>query len=782
MFGLISLAALPGLQGQDSIFTIKGQLLNSKGEGIEFASVLLLDPEDNSMIAGTTSLSNGFFELESPSDDVLVEFSFIGYTTRTIKDIEPAGRIIDLSQVILREDSQQLEEVIIRAEKSQTEFKLDKRVFNVGQDLSTTGASALELLNNLPSVTVSIEGRISLRGSSGVQVLVNGKPSVLASDEGNALGSITADMIEQIEVITNPSAKYEAEGTAGIINIVMKKEERRGINGSASLNTGTPHNHSFGLSLNRRTEKFNLFSQLGLGYRELPEIVENINTDLVTGRTVASSGKEYRNELFYNLILGSDYYFDDYNVLTLSGNYTLEIEDQPSFNNFRITENNELATGYTREETTEATNPKWQYELQFKRDFKDHEDHDLLFSALGNFFGKSQFSDFTNRRNFGDYSDSFQETGTDFSEAKYTFQADYTRPFSEQFKLEAGGQYVIQIVSNDYEVRDFINGEWVTDLDQTNVFEYDQRVLGLYSTAAYEEGPWGIKAGLRMESTVLNTLLATTSEENDQSYVNLFPSLHSSYKLTKRLSFQASYSRRLFRPRLWDLNPFFNIRNNFSIRTGNPALQPEFTDSYEINSIYILENVSFNLGVYHRYTTDVVERISSFDNNVNSFRPENIGTNMATGIEFITKISPADWLTVNGDINYNYFRREGVFEGQSFDFSANQWSSQWTSRLKLPSELDFELSANYQSSYQTVQGRVSDNAFLDVGLRKKILEGKAVISVSVRDLFFSRYDESRIENENFMIYSFEQRGRFITAGFSYGFGKGEAMEYTGKRR
>ena len=153
---------------------------------------------------------------------------------------------------------------------------MDKRVFNVGKDLSSTGASALEVLNNVPSVNVNIEGEISLRGSSGVQILINGKPSVLASEQGNALGTITADMIEQIEVITNPSAKYDAEGTSGIINIIIKKEERKGINGSATINIGIPHNHSFGLSLNRRTEKFNLFTQLGVGYRELPNDRENI--------------------------------------------------------------------------------------------------------------------------------------------------------------------------------------------------------------------------------------------------------------------------------------------------------------------------------------------------------------------------------------------------------------------------------------------------------------------------------------------------------------------------
>src|SRR5690606_21265311 len=195
---------------------------------------------------------------------------FIGFKTRTFEQFAIKNGIIDMGTVVLSEDAQQLNEVVVEGEVSTTEFKLDRRVFNVGKDISSTGMSALEVLNNVPSVNVNIEGQISLRGSQGVRVLINGKPSILTSGEGNALGTITADMIERVEVITNPSAKYEAEGTSGIINIVLKKEEREGLNGSISLNGGSPKNYSVGVSLNRRTEKFNLFAQLGGGFRELP--------------------------------------------------------------------------------------------------------------------------------------------------------------------------------------------------------------------------------------------------------------------------------------------------------------------------------------------------------------------------------------------------------------------------------------------------------------------------------------------------------------------------------
>ncbi|MEM6967254.1 MAG: outer membrane beta-barrel family protein, partial [Bacteroidota bacterium] len=750
---------------------------------VEFATVMIGDNSTKTAITGVTTELDGTFTVTTNSTDFYVEISFIGFDNKTITDFSIANGKVNLGTILLNENSKQLEEVVVRAEKSQTEFRLDKRVFNVGKDLSSTGAGALEVLNNVPSVNVNIEGEISLRGSTGVQILINGKPSVLASEQGNALGTITADMISQIEVITNPSAKYDAEGTSGIINIVIKKEERKGINGSATINTGVPHNHSFGLSLNRRTEKFNLFSQIGVGYRELPTVTENINRDLVSGTTIFSDGKEYRNETFYNFILGTDYNINKNNIITLSGSFAYEIEDQPSLTNFRLQDaTGEITNVWTRSETTEATNPKYQYELQYKSKLKGHKDHALLLSAIGNFFGKDLSSEFFNDETLGGESFADQETETHFQEGRYTFSVDYTKPFSDKVTFETGAQYVINNVSNDFEVRNSINGEFLADPSLTNLFEYSQNVLGIYGTGAYEDEKWGIKLGLRMENTDLNTLLVNTNEENNLNFSNFFPTLHTSYKITEAFSVQGGYSRRIFRPRLWDLNPFFNIRNNFSVRTGNPDLLPEFTDSYEISSIYILGKTSLNFGVYYRYTTDVVERVATFEDNVSITRPLNIGTNRSTGIEVNAKYSASKKLTFNGDFNYNYFNREGELEATSFDFRADQWSTKITSKVKLPAGIDFEITGQYRSGFQTVQGEVSENLFADLGLRKKIMKGRGVLNFSVRDIFASRIRESETIQEDFYFYSFRQRGRFVTFGFSYGFGKGEAMEFSGRKR
>ena len=429
-------------------------------------------------------------------------------------------------------------------------------------------------------------------------------------------------MIESIEVITNPSAKYEASGTAGILNIILKKEEKEGWNGSISANTGTPDNHSMGISLNRRTEKFNLFTQMGVGYRSLPRDNRAINTNLISNEEIFSNGTAYRDEMFYNITLGTDYHINERNVLTLSGNFAYEIEDQPSETNFKFFDsNNTLVSSWLRNETTEATNPKYQYEFNYKKEFKNSKEHTLQLSALGSFFGKEQSSQFTNSTLSGEDPDSDQQTETEFQQAEYTFKADYTNPITTEYTLEAGGQYVINDVGNDYEVRDFINGNYVINPNLTNNFEYDQKVLGVYITGSYELEKWGVKLGLRVENTDLSTWLTNTNAYNSRNYIDYFPSLHTSYKINDNVSLQAGYSKRIFRPRLWDLNPFFNIRNNFNIRRGNPNLQPEYTDSFELTGIYKIGKASFSSSIYHKYTTEVVERVSTFIDNVTTTTP-----------------------------------------------------------------------------------------------------------------------------------------------------------------
>jgi len=763
-----------------------GKVVDGKtGEAIDFANVSIYEVASKTLLSGTDTDNGGLFEIQSAERSVFLQISYVGYTTSTVTEYQIEGNTASFGIIEIMEEGELLEEVVVRAARSTTEFKTDRRVFNVGTDLTSSGAGALEVLNNVPSVNVDIEGAVTLRGSSGVQILINGKPSVLADDESGALGNITADMIDKIEVITNPSAKYEAEGTSGIINIILKKNKKKALNGSVSVNVGEPANHSVGVSLNKRTERFNLFTQLGVGKKDRISDNINRNRNLRSGIDLNSVGTQARNEGYFNAILGSDFYLDSLNTITLTGSFTFESEDQPSFTTFEQFENGLLRNSWDRSETTTADNPKIQYELQYKKEFRDNEEHILLFSAIGNYFGKKQSSTFTERLISGDYDVTNQLTATDFNEGKYTFNLDYTRPLANDLTIETGLQYVDNKVGNDYKVENFTNGEFVVDNGLTNFFDYSQNVLGAYTTVAREGKVWGIKVGVRAEYTDLTTSLEGANP-NNQEFIDLFPSAHTSYKVNERISLQAGYSRRIYRPRLWDLNPFFNIRNNFAIRAGNPDLLPEYTDSYEVGSVFIFDAITFNVNAYRRYTTDKIERISTVEEtvegNITTTSPLNIGSAATNGIELNFKITPVKKLTINGDMNYNYFVREGEFEGENFDFSNDQYNLKLNTRYKFSRALEMEITGRYQSRVQTVQGRRSENYYMDFGARYKILNGKIVFNLSVRDVFASRIRESFVFNDNFENYSFSQYGRFITFGVSYGFGKGEAMQYGGARR
>lgn len=772
------------IYSQNGEIKVRGYVSDSLSQSaIAYASILIRDKNSLELINGTSSDENGFFELETFSEEVIFEVSLIGYQDYIIKEFEFLNNEVDLGEIRLTPQTDMLNEVELVGEKSTTEFRLDKRVFNVGKDLSSTGASALEVLDNVPSVTVSIEGQISLRGNSGVQILINGKPSVLASDSGNALGTITADMIEKVEVITNPSAKYEAEGTAGIINIVIKKEERKGLNGSFSLNYGSPLNNSGGLSLNKRTERFNLFTQLGSGYRKLPTIFNNKNLNLLTQEGVHTQGREYRNEVFYNIILGTDYYINPQNVITVSGFYAFEDEEQPSNTNVKIFENqNDLVAEWDREEKTEAGNPKYQYELIYKKDFLNDEDHDLILSATGNLFSKRQSSEFSNKTVLGSATFKDQQTRTYFREAVHIFKVDYTNPFSEKWTLEAGAQYGDNDVSNDFEVKNDSNGSWVVDPGLTNTFSFSQRVLGIYGTTSYESNLWGLKLGLRMESTAIETNLVNSNQKNNQNFEDLFPTLHSSFKLNTSLSLQAGYSRRIYRPRLWELNPFFNIRNSFNIRQGNPDLGSEYSDSYEVSAIYNIPGLSLNFSLFQLFTSNVIEYISRLNDNISVRKPENLGTKKANGIEMNGKLDLTNKIVINGDFNFNAFDRKAYWNEQSFDFKGERWSTRISSKIKLPKEIDVEFAFDYRSNYKTIDGQVSPSRNINFGIRKKVLNKKGVINLSVRDIFATRIQESRALRNNFNIINRSYAGTFFRLGFSYGFGKGDAMEFRGGRR
>ncbi|MEQ6121582.1 TonB-dependent receptor [Reichenbachiella sp. MALMAid0571] len=771
-------------QKSQSSILVQGKVVDkSTSKPLDYATIALVNKEDKSILAGGITDSEGTFSIKSPHTNIYIEVSFLGYNTVVINDFKITGSIISLPNIEVQPDQEMLTEVTVTAEKSKTTFELDKRVFNVGKDLTSAGGNALDVLNNVPSVDVNIEGQISLRGNTNVQILINGKPSVMAS--ANTIGTIAADMIEKVEVITNPSAKYDAEGTTGIINIVLKKEDQEGLNGSVTLNVGHPTNRSVGLSLNRRTNKFNLFSQLGVGKRSLLSTYngETIDRQKTDPKPLFNSGSGGRDEQFYNVILGTDYNINPLNVITLSGHFAYEIEDEYADTHYdRRDANNQSIGASDRNEATEATNPKYQYDLSYKKSFEGNKDRSFTASFVGSYFGKDQSSEYTNTAVFGDFNDLFQRTTNDYSQANYSFQTDYVHPFSKISELESGIKYEINDISNDYELLDQTNNGWVSNPDFTNLFNYDQRVLAAYTTYAYELQKFGLKVGLRIENTNLNTFLQTTGEDNNINYNNVFPSVHSSYKISDELSLQMGYSKRIHRPNMWDLNPFTSISDNLNRRSGNPELQPEFTDVVELSAIQIWGLATLSASLYHSKTDDVVTRVISVQDSLTITKPYNLGTSNNTGLELNASVDPLKWWSIALDGNWVSFSRTGTLESNDFDFSNTSWSSQLTNKFKFPFDIEAEVRVDYQSKVEGVQGISDDRIYADFGVKKKFMKGRAVVNFSVRDVFKSRKYINISDQDTFYRYNERLRGaQQAVLGFSYGFGKGDAMEFSGHK-
>lgn len=782
---IISLLILSVVHSQAELtIEISGRVVDKASKSpIEFATVLAVDTSTQSILQGVVTDGNGDFILEVTDSVFFIKIRQMGFNELLISEFSINNSILNLGDIQLESTFQDIDDVTVRAERSQTVFKLDKRIFNVGKDLASSGGSALDVLNNVPSVEITLEGAISLRGNSNVQILINGKPSVIASGSTNALGTITADMIDRIEVVTNPSAKYDAEGTSGIINIVLRKEKRQGTNGSFTVNTGFPNNHSVGLSLNHRREKLNIFTQLGAGRRTFitNSIGESINRTPTYTR-LTNSGHDEKNETFINILLGADVHFNKLNTLTISGHYAYEWEDQYSNTNYQLLNHDQLNSGkMLRTDTTKAINPKWQYDIRYTKDFKNGEDHQLTISVLGSYFGKDKTSFYNNSLATGNFSNLRQYSGADFKEGEYVFQADYSRPILKSMRMDVGAKYQLNDISNDYYFSDLINNSWVTNTGFTNLFEYTQQVLAGYMTYAVEIKKIGIQAGLRYEHSDILTHLKTTQESNQQNYGNFFPSAHASYNFSKKTSMQLGYSRRISRPGLWELNPFNSLQDNFNISNGNPNLTAEYTNSFELSTIHNWNKASISLIGFYSQTTDIISEWITVIDNISYSSPQNIGVSNNLGVEVTAKIKPSKWLSLLADGNWIYFDRTGIFQGTSFDFNSSFWEVRLQSNFKLPWEMELQWSMRYQSAEKDVFQEQLENYFADFGLRKKVLKKRGVINLSVRDVFSSRRYTTQARTESYYFYSNHQRGRYIVIGFSYSFGKGEAMEFSGQK-
>jgi outer membrane receptor protein involved in Fe transport len=760
---------------------IKGQIIDGDSSNpLDYATITLFSSSDSSMVTGTVTDESGTFTIEAQPGTYYAVIDFISYQTKTINDItlSPSNRMADLGVIQMAQSSTMLEEIEVRAEKSQMQLSLDKRVFNVGKDLANIGGSAADILDNVPSVSVDIEGSVSLRGSQNLRILVDGRPSGLVGVENaNGLRSLPANMIDRIEVITNPSARYEAEGMAGIINIILKKTKKQGLNGSFDVNVGYPQQYGTAINLNYRRKNFNLFANYGLSYRQSPgsgslyqEFYRNDTTFIQS-----NTRERERTGLSNSIRFGSDYFINDKNTLTAS--FLYRGSDEENFGKLTYRDylfNTDNPTGITTRTDDEFEDEfELEYALNYKRTFnKKGQELKALIRYEDNTEteGSDLQESFFDAENVSTGEPNLQQRSNNREgDRNYLFQLDYVHPFKEEGKFEIGYRGSLRDIKNDFLVEELNNQLWSPIDGFSNNLIYDENIHALYLILGNKINKFSYQLGLRGELSDVRTELVQTSEVNDRTYSNLFPTAHFTYELPDQNSVQISYSRRLRRPRFRELNPFFTYNDARNIYGGNPDLDPEFTDSYELGHIKYWGSASFSSSIYYRHTEGVVERIRTVnDEGITRTRPVNLSTQDAYGFEFNFSVEPTKWWRLSGDMNFYRAITEGLYEGITYDADTYTMNGRFTSRTTIKKEVDIQIRGNYRAPRQTTQGSSRAYIFFDLGANKDILKGKGTITFSIRDILNSRKWRYTSFGEDF--YSegdFQWRARQFTLSLNY---------------
>ena len=734
------------LSAQD--YPVTGTLTQaSDGAPLGFATAVAYALPDSSMVANATTDVDGSFTLEVPAGEVYFELQFLGYDDLLL----PARRIdgpVELGVLEMGQTGVALETVTVEAERSRMVMKLDKRVFTVGKDLTSAGSTAADILNNVPSVNVDAEGNVSLRGSNGVRILVDGKPSaMLNSGDLDALRRMQGDIIESVEVITNPSARYEAEGEAGIINIILKKNKKRGINGSFGLNAGYPTNYGASYNLNYRRNAFNLFSNFGISYRRSPGGGTNeqrfFNPDGSLDEYYEAITDQDRGGLGGNLQLGTDWFINDRTQLTGYLLYRRSIDDNLADVTYRdFGENRNLLRTTLRDTEEDSNNQNLESTLNFKRTY-DRDDQEWTATLQYILDDDIELTDIVES-----YSDAerdlFQKSSNTEYETNLLAQTDYVHPFSDSLKIEGGLRGTFRTIRNAFQVREGPSFEELTVVGAfDDELEYTENILAGYFIGSGEFGRFGLQLGLRGEHSDVTASLLKSDTSNVQNYFNLFPSAALTYQFTDELQWQLSYSRRLSRPYFRLLLPFSNFNNPRNNSIGNPTLFPEYTDSYETGLLRYLDRGSVLGTAYYRRTTGVIQRLTlPADDGTTIEFPVNLGTRDAYGLEFNLSYDPTDWWSANANANFYQARVSGSFQEVDYDADITSWSSQLTNRYDASDRLQLQWTFDYEAPQNTPQGRDLGVWSIDIGASLEILASKGTLTLSGRDIFNTRIRRS----------------------------------------
>lgn len=735
---------------------------------LEFATVSIY--ENRTLIDGTITDQEGKFSMEAKQGNYLLKVEYISFQTYET-NIE-LKQDLDIGNIYLSIDVESLTEVEIVAEKSTVELKLDKKVFNVGKDILSLNGSLSEVLDNVPSVSVDLDRNISLRGNTNIAILINGKPSVLVSN----LDQIPAQDIDRIEVITNPSSRYQAAGTAGIINVILKKNTKEGLNGFVSMSNAIRTDFQLNTNLNYKIGKFNFFTSLGYRFVDSKTIQRVDQSSIVDGNSVKLDQDidEYRNYKSTSIYIGSDYYINEKNTITASYYKTLRkldniirydyayfnFNEQQELDSTNVSQqgyyepqdHNQLELGYVK--IFEKVNKELSMDLQY--DFWDDDENENLNTQMINPILSEPVLSRTNNI----------ESSKDF-----LVQIDFENPINDNEGFETGLRAETRIITSDYNAEVFDGSIWQTFNDIENKLDYNEQIGAVYVQYANQANKFSYQLGLRVEFTKIKITDKNSLFGDTKKYTNLFPTSHFSYKFSDKISAQLSYSRRIDRPGFWYLNPFGGLAQINVQRQGNPDMDPALTNSIELTFLTRLGKLRLNPSVFYQNTKNVFQFFTERNtDDVLITKPINLDHRNRFGTELSATYDPNKWLRLSGEISYFAFQQRGEFSNQNFDFDSNTWYTSIDSRIKLPSDITIQTSFDYKGRTETAQEMIKSSYNMDFGMSKNLLKNKATITFNINNVFDSSEQYLTRVGNDFNYQSYRKRlGPKYSLTFMYRF-------------
>jgi outer membrane cobalamin receptor len=742
---------------------ISGRVLDAAQEvPIEYVNVILFRASDSTQATGTITNPQGIFRLENVKPgDYYLKLLFIGYDVKIINEIKITKNIPStrLGRILLKQSAISMEGVEVSAEREPISYQIDKKVINVARHYTATTGTAVDVLENVPSVTVDIEGNVSLRGSSSFMVLIDGRPSIL--DPNDALKQIPASSIENIEIITNPSAKYDPDGTSGILNILLKKNSLNGSNGIMNLRSGLEDKYGADILLNYRRGDLNASIGADWDNRIHPGTghVENVTTHEGINSYIFSDGAHNHNHQSYGIRGMLDYHFSSRDVLGFALSFGGRAGGRSGNQNYdQWAEPDLIHYYYLSKSESDRSGNHYEVNSNYQHQFAK-KGHELSAQFTLSHRESEEFS-VNERFEFQTIQISGRRSTEDGPSTRGVIKIDYILPLNRQNKFEAGGQAHLSRSRDITGLSDFNPATGIYDLlpQFGHTIDYNQDIHSVYSIYSGEIGKLGYQGGLRGEYTFRVIELAGENEKFQIDRRDFYPTFHSSYKISEKQQAMASYTRRIERPHGWDLEPFETWMDAYNVRKGNPALQPEYIDSYELGYQTFLGANMFSAEAYYRVTRNKKENVRSvYADNITLHTSENVGQNYAFGTELMLNFDPFKWWNLNTMGNLYQYKIEGALLGESFSRESFSWSMRINNAFKLTGSTRLQINNIYNSESVSSQGRRKGFVATNVALRQEFFERSFVATLQVNDIFKTSKYESITEGTNFYSYAYFKR-------------------------